>query len=83
MLCVLMKVLPHASVKMETERLKQVNGLKFCTYWLFSSDIMAGKGLITWGAEQSPNWTKMVELMPATRILINLLPINSFTEKSK
>ena len=62
---------------------KQVKGLKFCTYWLFSSDIMAGKGLITWGTEQSPNWTKMVELMPATCILINPLPINPFTEKSK
>ena len=42
MLCVLVKVLSYASAKKITKRHK---GFKFRTYWPFSSEIMAVKGL--------------------------------------
>ena len=43
MLCVVMKVLSHASVKKGTKRLKVLFFISHI-YWSFSSDIMAVKG---------------------------------------
>ena len=45
-LCILIKILSHASVNQKRKRPK---GLKFHSYWLFSSDIVAVKGLLSSG----------------------------------
>ena len=47
-LCILMKILSHASAKKKTKTEKGLRVSNFALLLLFSSDIMAVKGLISW-----------------------------------
>ena len=74
MLCILIKILLHASVKQTTKRLM---GFKFSHfYWSFSNDIVAVKGYGQKKVEEKKRLEKFFRLFVLVHNLTHSLPVS-------